>query len=70
MIFVCVKKQEFAVGTHLEPKNCSKSIEFFSYCVGITYGTVGIAYKQNQIIMTSSNFGLKIARKFKIVVES
>ena len=62
MISLCVKKREFVVGTHLKPENCSKSIEFF-LCVGITYGKVGIAYEQNPIIMTSSNFGLKIATK-------
>ena len=31
--------------------------------IGIIHGTVGIAYEQNPIIMTSSNFGLKIATK-------
>ena len=35
----------------------------FVYCVGITHGTVGIAYEQNPIIMTSSNLGVKIATK-------
>ena len=29
----------------------------------MTHGTVGIAYEQNPIIMTSSNFGLKIKKK-------
>ena len=57
-----MKKQEFVVGTHLKPENCSKSLNFFT-CVGITYVTIGIAYEQNPIIMTSSNFGLKIATK-------
>ena len=32
-------------------------------CVGITHGTVGIAYEQNPIIMTASKFGQKIATK-------
>ena len=31
--------------------------------IGIIHGTVGIAYEQNAIIMTSSKFGLKIATK-------
>ena len=33
-------------------------------------GRIGIAYEQNCKIMTSSNSGLKIAKKFKIVLES
>ena len=35
----------------------------FFLCLGINHGTVGIACEQNPIIMTSSNFGLKIATK-------
>ena len=31
--------------------------------IGIIHVTVGIAYKENTIIITSSNFGLKIATK-------
>ena len=69
VISFCVKKQEFVVGTHLNPENCSKSLDFFK-CVGITRGTVGITYEQNRKIMTSSNSELKIAKKFKVVVES
>ena len=64
-----MKKREFVVGTHLKPENYSKSLNFFK-CVGITRGTVGIAYEQNRKIMMSSNSGLKIAKKFKIVTES
>ena len=64
-----MKKQDFNVGTHLKPENCSKSFIFFK-CVGITRGTLGIAYEQNRKIITSSNSGLKIAKKFKVVVES
>ena len=31
--------------------------------IEIIHGTIGIAYEQNPIIMTSSKFGLKIAPK-------
>ena len=66
MISVCVKKREFVVEMHLKPENCSKLIDFF-LCVGITRGMVGIANEQNPIIMTSSNFGLKIAKRSKLL---
>ena len=41
----------------------SKFTQLFFKCVGITRGTIGIAYEQNRKIMTSSNSGLKIAKK-------
>ena len=63
------ENREFVVGTHLKPENYSKSLNFFK-CVEITRGTIGIAYEQNCKFMTSSNSGLKIAKKFKIIVES
>ena len=58
-----MKKQDFVVGTHLKPEVFFKINRIFFYWIGITNGTVGIAYEQNPIIMTSSNFGLKIATK-------
>ena len=60
--YLVVREKKFVVGMHLKPGNCSKSLEFF-LSVGITGSTVGIAYRQNPRIMTSSKFWLKNSKK-------